>query len=99
MGKKCASAVTACAYLTPEMNAFKKERDKISFELRGYDPFDNPDYVFWEGCERRYKRLLKLVEQESSGTPTLQGIGKHYARPRCSFPDRICLAGEKRTPA
>ncbi|MCM8815280.1 MAG: hypothetical protein NC937_00145 [Candidatus Omnitrophica bacterium] len=93
--KNGASAVTACAYLTPEMNSFKKERDRISFQMRGYDPVDNPDYVFWEGCERRYRRLLKLVEQESSKTPTLQGLVSIMLDHAVPFPDRICLAGEK----
>ncbi|MCM8817397.1 MAG: hypothetical protein NC913_07820, partial [Candidatus Omnitrophica bacterium] len=93
--KNGASAVTACAYLTPEMNAFKKERDKISFEMRGFDPVDNPDYVFWDGCERRYRRLLQLVEQEASKTPTLEGLVGIMLDHQVPFPDRICLAGEK----
>jgi hypothetical protein len=93
--KNGASAVTSCAYLTPEMNAFKKERDRISFELREFDPFDNPDYVFWDGCERRYKRLLKLVDELASGTPTLEGLIEIMLDHSVPFPDRICLAGEK----
>ncbi|MGB9641595.1 MAG: hypothetical protein ACP5JO_00865 [Candidatus Ratteibacteria bacterium] len=93
--KNGASAVTACAYLTPEMNAFKKERDRISFELRGFDPVDNPDYVFWAGCEKRYRRLLELVEKEASGIPTLQGLANIMLDHAVPFPDRICLAGEK----
>ncbi len=93
--EKGASAVTACSYLTPEMNAFKKERDKISFELRGYDPTDNPDYVFWDGCEKRYRRLLKLVDELASGTPDLEGLANIMLDHAVPFPDRICLAGEK----
>lgn len=93
--KNGASAVTACAYLTPEMNAFKKERDKISFELRGFDPVDNPDYVFWDGCEKRYKRLLKLVDELASDTPSLKGLTDIMLDHAVPFPDRICLAGEK----
>ncbi|HOC02581.1 MAG: hypothetical protein BWX89_01095 [candidate division TA06 bacterium ADurb.Bin131] len=90
-----ASAVTACSYLTPEMNAFKKERDKISFELRGFDPVDNPDYVFWAGCEKRYIRLLYLVENEAKSIPTLEGLANIMLDHAVPFPDRICLAGEK----
>lgn len=93
--KNGASAVTACAYLTPEMNAFKKERDRISFEKRNYDPVDNPDYVFWAGCEKRYHRLLYLVESEASKTPTLEGLTSIMLDHAVPFPDRICLAGEK----
>ncbi len=96
--KNGASAVTACSYLTPEMNAFKKERDRISYEMRGFDPVDNPDYVFWAGCEKRYHRLLELVEKESSGTPTLEGLANIMLDHAVPFPDRICLAGEKDHP-
>lgn len=93
-----ASAITACAYLTPEMNAFKKERDRVSIERRGWDE-DCPDFVFWAGCERRYHRLLELVAAESRRGPTLEGLAAILLDHAAPFPDRICLSGEQCHPS
>jgi len=89
------SAITACAYLTPEMNAFKKERDRLSFEARGWPEDDNTDKRFWGGCERRYRRLLDLVEQEYRRGATLIGAAHIALDHAVPAPDRVCVAGEK----
>lgn len=88
------AAITAGAYLTPEMRAFKKERDQVSFEVRGWTE-DNPDAVYWDGCERRYRRLLDLVEKEYKNGATLIGAAQIALDHSVPFPERICLAGEK----
>lgn len=95
--KDGACAITACAYLTPEMNAFKKERDALSFKVRGWTT-DNPDAAYWNGCERRYRRLLKLVDEENRRGPTLLGAARIVLDHAVPFPDCICVAGEKGHP-
>jgi hypothetical protein len=92
--KKGVSAITACSYLTPEMHKFHVERDKRSLKARGWTK-DCPDWVFWRGCDRRYRRLLKLVEEERRRGPTIQGVAKIMLDHAVPMPDRICIAGEK----
>lgn len=92
------SAITACAYLTPEMNAFKEECDKRSFEARGWPEDDNSDKRFWEGCERRYRRLVGLVEAEYQRGATLIGAAAIALDHAVPFPDRVCVAGERSHP-
>ncbi len=89
------AAITACAYLTPEMNAFHHERDLRSFQARGWDPNDNPDRAYWAGAERRYRRLLDLCEKEHRRGATLLGAAEIALDHAVPFPDRICIAGEK----
>lgn len=91
-------AITACAYLTPAMNAFKKERDAISFAARGW-PADNPDRRYWDGAEARYRRLLGLVGREHARGATAIGAAHIALDHAVPFPDRICIAGEKAHPA
>jgi hypothetical protein len=90
-------AITACAYLVPEMAAFKKERDAVSLKARGWTE-DNPDSRYWEGCERRYRRLLKLVDEENRRGATLIGAARIALDHAVPFPDRICVAGERGHP-
>lgn len=89
-----ASAVTACSYLTPEMNRFHKDRAKASIEARGLTA-DCADQVYWDGCEVRYHRLLQLVAEEVERGPTLDGVLRIMLDHDVPFPDRICLAGEE----
>jgi hypothetical protein len=91
------AAITACAYLTPGMNAFKKERDLLSFKARGWGR-DNPDAAYWAGAERRYRRLLDLVRAEQDRGATLIGAAEIALDHAVPFPDRICIAGEKGHP-
>lgn len=90
-------AITACAYLTPEMNAFKKERDRASFEARGWGD-DNRDAAYWAGAEKRYRRLLDLVQAEHRRGATLIGAAHIALDHAVPFPERICLAGQKGHP-
>ena len=88
-------AITACSYVTPDMNAFKKERDLLSYQARGWDPEDNMDRAYWDGDESRYRRLLQLCEGEHARGATLLGaaaIGLDHAVP---FPARVCISGER----
>ena len=87
------SATTACSYLTPEMKAFRLERDRLSLERRGWTE-DCPDWIYWRGCDRRYERLLRLVSEEAARGPTLGGLLDILLDHKVPFPERICLAGE-----
>jgi len=91
------AAITACAYLTPDMNAFKKERDRRSFAARGWGE-DCVDAAFWSGCERRYRRLMELVQVEHRRGATAVGAARIALDHDAPFPDRICLAGERGHP-
>ena len=87
------AAVTACSYLIPEMKAFKEKCSRRSLELRGWTE-DSSDWVYWKGCDARYERLLKLTE--ASNGRDLGRLGNIMTDHAAPFPDRICLAGEKR---
>ena len=89
-----ASAVTACSYITPEMNRFHQERAKISIKARNL-PAACADQVYWDGCEKRYHRLLELVDELVRQGPTLEGLNRIVLDHEVPFPDRICLAGEE----
>jgi len=88
------SAVTALAYMTPELQQFKLERDRLSLEKRGWKE-DCPDWVYWRGCDARYRRLMKLVEEEGRRGPTLEGMARILLDPDAPFPERISVANEK----
>jgi len=88
------SAVTAIAYATPEMKAFKLERDRLSLEKRGWTE-ECPDWVYWRGCDARYERLLKLVEEEGKRGPTLEGMARMLLDPDAPVPERISTANEE----
>jgi hypothetical protein len=92
-----ASATTACSYLIPEMNRFHKERGKASIAARGWAE-DCCDAVYWQGCEKRYERLLQLVADEVARGATFEGVRRIVLDHDVPFPDRICLAGESSHP-
>lgn len=91
------AAVTACSYLIPEMKTFKEERSRRSLEIRGWDE-TCLDWVYWKGCDARYRRLLKLTEEASRRGATLDDMGQILTDHAVPFPDRICLAGERCLP-
>ncbi|NQU10718.1 hypothetical protein HQ590_08010 [bacterium] len=88
------SAVTALAYTTPELQQFKLERDRLSLEKRGWGE-DSPDWIYWRGCDARYRRLLQLVDEEARRGPTLAGMARLLLDPAAPFPERISCANEK----
>lgn len=91
------AAVTACSYLIPEMKAFKEKCSRRSLELRGWDE-TSPDWLYWQGCDRRYERLLKLTRETARKGATLDDMVKIVTDHAVPFPDRVCLAGEKGHP-
>jgi hypothetical protein len=88
------SAVTAFAYMTPELQKFKLEHDRLSLEKRGWGE-DCPDWIYWRGCDARSRRLMKLVDEEARCGPTLEGMARLLLDPDASFPERISIANEK----
>lgn len=91
------SAVTAIAYATPEMRAFKLERDRLSLDKRGWTT-DCPDWVYWRGCDARYQRLLMLAEEEGARGPTVEGLARMLLDPEAPVPERISVANEEYWP-
>jgi len=87
------SATTALAYHEPELKAFKHERDLLSLEKRGWGKAA-PDWVYWDGCNRRYDRLMKLVEAERKRPLTVEGMARILLDPEGTPPDRISCANE-----
>ena len=87
-------------YVAPQatMNAFKLERDKLSYAARGWSHEDNPDKRYWDGCERRYRRLLELVENERARGATVVGAAQIALDHAVPAPDRVCVAGESTHP-
>jgi len=86
-------AVTACSYLIPEMYAFKLERSKLSLQKRGWTE-DSPDWVYWKGCDARYRRLLEMTGAAAARGATLADMAAIVTDHAVPVPDRICLAGE-----
>jgi hypothetical protein len=89
------AAVTACAQLIPEMKAHREKCHKKSLEVRGYDN-NAPDVKYWAGAEKRYHRLLKLVNEAASkpGGPAIEDMGNIVTDHAVPYPDRVCIAGE-----
>ncbi len=88
------AAVTACSYLIPEMKQFKWERNRLSLKQRGWTE-DSPDWLYWQGCDARYERLLKLTKEANTRSATLADMAAIVTDHAVPFPARICLAGEK----
>jgi len=93
-----AVCITACSYLDPELNAFKKERTRKAMEIKGESEENSPDWQFFEGCDRRHRRLIELTDAEAKNGATLWGAFNIVADTAVPFPDRICLAGERMFP-
>ena len=93
-----AVCITACSYLDPELNAFKKERTRRAMQIKGETEEDCPDWNFFEGCDRRQRRLIELTNAEAKDGATLWGAFHVVADTAVPLPDRICLAGESAFP-
>ncbi len=95
-----AAAVTACSYLDPEMNAFKRRQTTKAALLKGETEEDSSDLKFSEACDRRHQRLWDLTNAEAGrpGGATIWGALGVVADEAVPFPERICLAGEKVDP-
>ncbi|MCX5658290.1 MAG: hypothetical protein NTW19_01040 [Planctomycetota bacterium] len=95
-----AVCITACSYLDPELGAFKKACTRKAAALKGLKAEEDIDWMFFEGCDARHRRLWALTEAEAGrpGGATLWGAFNVVADTEVPFPDRICLAGEKTDP-
>jgi len=89
-----AVCVTACAYLDPEINAYKQERLKRVMEIRGETQEDSVDWHYDAGAAIRYRRLIDLTNAEANRAATLWGTFDIVSDTAVPWPDRICLAGE-----
>ena len=93
-----AICTTACAYITPEMGAFKRSRLKKAIAMMGDTEATSPDWNYNAGCEARNHRLLALTNAEAARGATLWGALNIVSDVAVPFPDRICLAGERTFP-
>jgi hypothetical protein len=89
-----ASAVTALAFLDPEMKAFKLDRDKASIARRGWTLDEAPDWKYWRGCDQRYERLVSLVNAASERPASLQDMADIMTDHAVPYPARVCIAGQ-----
>jgi len=89
-----AVCVTACSYLDPELNAFKKERTRRAMALKGETEATSVDWQYFAGADRRHRRLIELTNTEAARGATLWGAFNIVADTAVPYPDRICLAGE-----
>jgi len=94
-----AVCITACSYLDPELSAFKNERTRRACKLKGETEETSLDVAYFEGCDRRYRRLIALTNAEAGRGATLWGAFNCVADTAVPFPDRVCLAGERTDPA
>jgi len=96
-----AACITACSYLNPEMNAFKRSRLLEVAKHKGETPETCIDLLYSDGCDERHQRLWDLTDAEAArpGGATLWGALECVADTAVPFPARVCLAGEKADPA
>jgi len=66
--------------------------------FKGETEGNSPDWAFFEGCDRRQRRLIELTNAEAKNGATLWGAFNIVADRAVPFPDRICLAGERTFP-
>jgi hypothetical protein len=93
-----AICITACSYIDPGMNAFKRERLGRVMKLKGENEKTCVDVVYSRGADARQHRLLELTNAEAKRGATLWGALAVVADTAVPFPARICLAGEKGLP-
>lgn len=95
-----AVCVTAGSYLDPAIYAFKRRCLTKVLKAKRESPESNADWQYDLGCRARYRRLVRLTEQEASraGGATLWGAFAIVADESVPFPARICLAGQKVLP-
>jgi len=93
-----AICITACSYIDPELNAYKKSRLKLVMKHKGENEETSPDWVYACGSDERQRRLLELTNAEAKRGATLWGALNVVADHAVPFPARVCLAGEKGIP-
>ena len=93
-----AVCITACSYLDPELNEFKKSRTKAAAEMKGESLEDSIDQQFFDGCDRRHRRLWELTNATAKNGAELWDALACVADTAVPFPDRVCLAGETTDP-
>jgi len=87
------SAVTALAYVTPEIKAFKLEREP-SLPAKSAGAKTRRTGYYWRGCDARYARLMQLVEAEGKRGPRWKAW-PGCCRPGAPAPARSPCANEK----
>jgi len=90
-----AVAITACSYITPELQAFRDERFRRGAQQRGERLENNLDWQFVHGADVRQHRLLELTFAEARRGATIWGVLDVVADHAVPYPARVCLAGEK----
>lgn len=93
-----AICITACSYIDPELNAFKRSRLKEVMRLKGENEKTCSDWVYASGSDERQHRLLALTNAEAKRGATIWGALAVVADAAVPFPARVCLAGEKGIP-
>jgi hypothetical protein len=94
-----AIAVTACAYLDPELSAHQLARAAKAAEMKGDSLEESLDYNYHAGSRKRYQRLVDLTDAAAKGQPTIWDALEVVADHAVPYPDRVCLAGESRNSA
>ena len=93
-----AVCVTACSYLDPELNAFKRERVREVCARKGETEETSIERMYFDGADRRHQRLIDLTNAEAKRGATLWGALGCVADTDVPFPDRVCIAGEVTDP-
>ena len=91
-----AVAITACAYLDPELSAHQLARAAKAAEMKGETLDESLDYNYHLGSGKRYRRLVQLTDDAAKGQPTIWDALEVVADHAVPYPDRVCLAGESR---
>jgi len=94
-----AIAITACAYLDPELSAHQLARAAKAAEMKGESVEESMDCNYHLGSRKRYQRLVDLTDAAAKGQPTIWDALEVVADHAVPYPDRVCLAGESRNSA
>jgi len=89
-----AIAITACAYLDPELSAHQLARAAKAAEMKGESLVESADRNYHLGSRKRYQRLVDLTNEVAKGQPTIWDTLEVVADHAVPYPDRVCLAGE-----
>lgn len=94
-----ASAVTALAFLDPEMKAYKLLKDRESIARRGWTVEEALDWKYWRGCDKRYERLVALINAASARPSSLQQMADIMTDHAVPFEEGcVCLEGKSVSP-
>ncbi len=86
---------TAMSFADPKMKEYLAGRRMERIIKKGEKWNESIEAEYWDGCDKRYENLARLVKEKSKN-PSLKSIIE-ILQNHSPFPDCICLHGQGRT--